>query len=547
MVRNISMKRKHMNRRTKSKRGFRKTTKLMRKSRSRGRKVGGGGKCSGRMADCPTKPELSFDEGVWKEIKGQDVTIIDSFTSDGFKMLIELGVKDHSFTEGEHTLVMWFESIKDPDNLDKLRNLIIETTNCPNYEDNVSVSPLLYLLIISSSSKGGSNIYSKSIIWLIDHFNLMLPPGWQQFQDRESSRFYYQSPIGKVDWKRPTTCYPELYFIAVMIKHGVTSYGKIGYYHMSSFMQILIMLLSCNADLLEEYNVSPPGEPRIVLQDVSEAIHNFYEHKEQGHTTASYYFTKYKHWIIFSTILRKITELHKVVITEKMWSVDKARSFITATDINRQSKETLTTIKTDEEAERRQLEIRKSILKKEEAEESLHKEFRNTHHGKPVLTLPPELGVILKDQYKTVVRDCQRIPGPPGPPGLNLLECLNKIYKGGGIAQVETVDKDNRFLYNIRDRMCEEKSSGRYRYLFLINDSNSNLTTLSQNMPIMLLPPPPPGEEIELLGILPSFQFFSDAKLPTRQSESDEYYKRYAYHPVGQPINPFYIFLYKCK
>jgi hypothetical protein len=495
------------------------------------------------MAYCPTKPELILDEGVWKVMKDQNVIIIDPFTSNGFKMLIGHGVKDHSFSRGEDTLVMWFESIKEPENLDKLRNLIIETRDCPLSEVNVFVSPLLYLLIISSSN-GGSKNYSESIIWLIDHFKLMLPPGWEQFQDQASLRFYYQPPPGVVTWERPTTCYPELYFIAGMINLGINDFANIGSFHLSSFIMILIMLLSCDADLLQEYSESS-GIKKCVLQDVYQAIHNFYKKDEYNSSMATYFSQQYIHHKRFFIILDKIFKLYN---KDNMRSIGHRSFEITpenyrqASEIYRLAKVTLKEIKDQEDSEEKILKQRKAddeILQQEVAPAN---QFRIDKHEKPVVTVNEQAKQILKAQYEQVVIACRQKSQEVGT--FNLLDQLNRIYPGGGIAHVETFDRNNEYLYRMQEIMCREQTSGTYRYVFLINQSNSDLTS-RQNKPIMLLPPPRLGMEGELLDILGRFQFFSDHRVTLRTPEYDKYYKPYFYYP--NPTNRFYIFLYKCK
>ena len=181
MVRKFSIKRKHMIRRTKAKRGFRRTKKLVRKSRSRSESrsqmkslVGGGGACStGRRCVDVSSPVLTFKRGkqwqyTWNDgkLSTQSYAVDGNIKNEVIANNIE-SLRDHVVTN----LKSIIDNMDSEDNIiavfEQLRIVIIH-----QYIEfrRLTMSSLLYILNKPfDHTTMGFDIQYKLAWWLIEH------------------------------------------------------------------------------------------------------------------------------------------------------------------------------------------------------------------------------------------------------------------------------------------------------------------------------------------------------------------------------------------
>jgi hypothetical protein len=140
MVRKISMKRKHKNRRTKSKLAFRKTKKLVRKNqtRRRRRQVGGGGCAASKMLPDRPSPyrKLSCD-------------VSQTLTSEYIESLL---------VNPEEEAIRRFEKLFEETQINENST----------FDMNGDTKSILFYLVNSARSKPIPNIYQKLFRWLIE-------------------------------------------------------------------------------------------------------------------------------------------------------------------------------------------------------------------------------------------------------------------------------------------------------------------------------------------------------------------------------------------
>jgi len=181
MVRKNSIKRKRMNRRTKSKRSFRKTKKLVCKSRSRSESrsqmkslVGGGGACStGRRCVAVSSPVLKFKSGnMWQYTWNDGKLSTQSYAVDG---KIENEVMANNIESLRVHVVRNLKSIID--NMDSEDNIIavfeqLRIVIIHQYFEfrRLTMSSLLYILNKPfDHTTMGFDIQYKLAWWLIEH------------------------------------------------------------------------------------------------------------------------------------------------------------------------------------------------------------------------------------------------------------------------------------------------------------------------------------------------------------------------------------------
>lgn len=520
MVRKLSMKRKRMSRRMKSKYRMKRTKNIIRKNRSR--KVGGG--CGGSTA-CSTQSQYTVHNLVfkpqsdnlstWDVMNGAKIERhIDASTSAGFKVLIENDVND----SGDNSLMSWFDTQYMPANVsedekskfDVVLRLDIEISNPFKLDESqitfsslhqpIVVSPLLYLLIISCI---GNITYEKSIIWLINHYSLMRP------------RCIQKTPGISRDSALPedsANCYPQLYFIGEMLKRCVSK-NPVDTNILNEQLYILMLLLSKDQLLLERFDYDSTTKLHA-LTSIGEALQQFNQKKLQSS---------------FSATLSKISKIHTMMneineyktthnLTEEKLSTqeqvlpDMLKSEITrmvslSREINHDAKKELDKMEQDRIAKeqidrdrQRDLDAFKLAQQENDVKEAVRIDFAQRNKGRPVVNVEPAQMSQLQQQYVLFLQGCKPNTVTKLDSGKNLYTELMELYEMPSsssiksyVQTIQLVDID--FLMAFKYQFCRENRMG---FAFLINETNSHYmfqishvtehNASSDNRPILLLP-----------------------------------------------------------